>query len=140
MRASLNRFPSPSTESKLSLEHLNDSILWFVRRPHSYLPPTLDATKILGLQIATARRRRRMTVDELCERAAISAVTLRNVERGAPTVAIGIFFDVATLLGIHLYDTEPNGLPAVVAREHDRLFLLPSRVRQPSGADDDDDF
>ncbi|MHB8293723.1 MAG: hypothetical protein ACYDH5_03690 [Acidimicrobiales bacterium] len=111
-----------------------------MRRPHSYLPQALDAASILGLQIARTRRQRRMPAEELCRRAAISPVTLRNVERGAPTVAIGIFFDVASLLGIHLYDTEPDRLPALVTRERDRLLLLPSRVREPTGGPGDDDF
>jgi transcriptional regulator with XRE-family HTH domain len=104
-----------------------------MRQPHSYLQQTHDAVTMLGLQIAHARRQQRMTSGDLCQRAQISPVTLRNVERGVPTVAIGIYFEVASLLGIQLYDVEPNELPALVERGRDRLFLLPSRVRETKG-------
>ncbi|MBA2317861.1 MAG: helix-turn-helix transcriptional regulator [Euzebyales bacterium] len=53
--------------------------------------------------MARARRERRWTVAALAERAGISPVTLRKVEKGDPTVALGAAFEVATLLGIHLF-------------------------------------
>jgi transcriptional regulator with XRE-family HTH domain len=104
-----------------------------VRRAHPYSSQTIDAVRVLGLEVARARRARRWTVAELAERAGISAVTLRNIERGVPTVAIGTVFEVATILGIDLFGADHVGLRSMVERGRDRLALLPSSVRQPSG-------
>ena len=110
-----------------------------MRRTYVYLPQTLDAVRALGLQVAAARRRRRMTAKDLAERAHIDAKTLRKVERGDPTVAIGTMFEVAGLVGIELFGVEPSRLPSMVQRAEDRLSLLPSRVVEP-GDEVDDDF
>jgi transcriptional regulator with XRE-family HTH domain len=91
------------------------------------------------LEIARARRARRWTEAGLAERAGISAVTLRNIERGAPTVGIGTVFEVATILGIELFGADREGLRSLVERGRDRLALLPSRVRE-SDAEVRDDF
>jgi transcriptional regulator with XRE-family HTH domain len=109
-----------------------------MRRPHAYTPQTLHAGRILGLQVAQERRRRRWTAAGLAERAGISLDTLRKVERGDPTVAMGIAFEVATLLGIRLFGADPAELAALVATGRDRLALLPARVREPPGAVHDD--
>jgi transcriptional regulator with XRE-family HTH domain len=105
-----------------------------MRRTHTYSPQTLDAAKILGLEVARARRARRQTVADLAERAGISTITLRNVERGVPSVAIGTVFEVATLLGIELFGADRGGLRSMVDRGRERLALLPARVREPTSA------
>lgn len=102
-----------------------------MRRPHTYSTPTLDAAKVLGLELARARRERRWTAQDLAERAGISVVTLRKVERGDPTVALGTVFEVAVLLGVPLFDVERSALPELVRRGRERLALVPSRVREP---------
>jgi DNA-binding XRE family transcriptional regulator len=71
-----------------------------LRRSHTYSPQTKDAARVLGLRIAEGRRRRRWTQAELCERAGVSKATLRNAERGEPTVAVGVMFELATLVGV----------------------------------------
>lgn len=111
-----------------------------MRKEHSYSPRALDAARLLGLEVARARRARRWSQKDLAERAGVSPNTLRSVEQGAPTVAIGIFFELALLLGVDLYGTEPAGLPALVVRGRERLALLPSRVRAQPPGDVEDDF
>ncbi len=108
-----------------------------MRRSHTYSPAALDAAATLGGLIATARRERRMSVAELCERAGITPNTLRAIETGAPTVAIGLVFEVAVLLGVPLFDVPASSLPGLRARVADRLALLPERVRAPEGISDD---
>ena len=109
-----------------------------MRRPHAYSPQTLDAARVLGLRIAEGRRSRRWTQAELCERAGVSAATLRNAERGAPTVAVGVMFELATLVGVNLFGIPPGQLPRLAARERDRLALLPAHVYpRHVGADDE---
>jgi transcriptional regulator with XRE-family HTH domain len=109
-----------------------------LRRTHPYSPQTIDAVRVLGLEIANARRARRWTEAALAERAGIAAVTLRNVERGVPTVGIGTVFELATILGIELFGADRQDLRRLVERGRDRLALLPSRVREPTGPVSDD--
>ena len=109
-----------------------------MRRPHSYAAAALDAAEVLGLEIARARRERRWTAWELAERAGVSLGTLRNVERGEPTVAIGTVFDIAVLVGLRLFDVDRAELPSLVTLAQDRLTLVPSRVRASAGPVDDD--
>lgn len=101
-------------------------------------PEAREAARVLGLQIAQARRERRWTAEELAARVNISPVTLRKVERGDPTVALGTALEVATLVGVRLFGAEPSELADLAAREQDRLALLPDRVRVPQHPPDDD--
>jgi transcriptional regulator with XRE-family HTH domain len=105
---------------------------------HAYSPQTRDATRVLGLQIAIARRARRWTESELAGRAGVSRATLRGVEQGAPTVAIGTVFEIATLVGVQLFGADAESLSAIAERERDRLALLPRRVRETSEPVSDD--
>lgn len=112
-----------------------------MRRAHSFAPQTLDVAVVLGLEVARARRARRWTAAQLADRAGVSVTTLRKVEQGDPTVALGIAFEVAGLVGVELFATDRTGLAALIDRGRDRLALLPSRVRKPAGdIEVDDDF
>jgi transcriptional regulator with XRE-family HTH domain len=106
-------------------------------RPYS--SPTRAAVRLLGTEIARERKRRRVTAADLAERARISLMTLRKVERGEPSVAIGIVFEVAVLLGIDLFGTADE-VRARTGRAQESLALLPRRVRHPQADEVDDDF
>ena len=108
-----------------------------MRRTRTYSPATLDAVGTLGMLIAAARRERRMTVAELCDRAGITPNTVRAIETGAPTVAVGVVFEVAMLLGVPLFAPNASDLPTVRARASERLALLPASVRRTREVDDD---
>ncbi len=54
----------------------------------------------LGEDIAVARKKRRISTVSMAERAFISRNTLYKVERGDPTVSIGIYATVLGLLGL----------------------------------------
>lgn len=109
-----------------------------MRQPHTYSPQTMDAARVLGLRIAQGRRERKWTQAELCERAGVARATVRNAERGVPTVAVGVMFELATLVGVTLFGRPPDQLPDLAARERDRLALLPAHVYPRRMADDDD--
>lgn len=104
----------------------------------TYSPQTRDAVRVIGLEIARARRERRWTISGLAERAGVSHVTVRSVEKGVVTVAIGTVFEIATILGIDLFGATPVELPDLVMRKRQQLSLLPARVRISSQAIDDD--
>jgi transcriptional regulator with XRE-family HTH domain len=110
-----------------------------MRRPHAYSPEALDAAGVLGLRIAEGRRQRRWTQAELCQRAGISVTTLRNAEHGEPTVAVGVMFELAALVGVELFGVPAGQLGGLAARERDRMALLPAHV-YPRQVTTDDDF
>ncbi|MGM9688642.1 MAG: helix-turn-helix domain-containing protein [Alloprevotella sp.] len=59
------------------------------------LPRKLEEKmKIVGEQIRLARLRRDLSIAQVAERATCSPVTISRVEKGAPTVAIGIYLRV----------------------------------------------
>lgn len=109
------------------------------KQTRAYPRTVRQATELLGSQIRQARVERGWTVRALAERAGVSTNTLLRVERGDPTVGLGVAFDLATLVGVPLFVEEPSRLASEVARNRDRLMLLPQRVRE-SQSDDDDDF
>ena len=53
--------------------------------------------------MSLARRERRWTLAELAERVGVSVVTIRKVERGDPTVALGTAFEAAVIAGVVLF-------------------------------------
>ena len=57
---------------------------------YNIVPATEEILKTMGEQIKLARLRRNLSVELVAERAGISRVSLWNVEKGSPSVAIGI--------------------------------------------------
>ena len=61
----------------------------------SRLPRKLEEKmKIVGEQIKLARLRRNLSVAQVAERATCSPLTVARIEKGTPTVAIGIYLRV----------------------------------------------
>ena len=58
------------------------------------------ALRKLGGDIQIARKRRRLTMAIVAERAFISRNTLTRVERGDPAVALGIYTTVLFVMGL----------------------------------------
>ena len=59
------------------------------------LPRKLEEQmKIVGEQIKLARLRRNLSVAQVAERATCSPLTVARIEKGTPTVAIGIYLRV----------------------------------------------
>ena len=86
----------------------------------------------LGGDIAVARKKRRISTVSMAERAFISRGTLYKVEKGDPSVSMGIYATVLALLGL------ADGLGDVADRSTDSLGLdieedrLPRKI-QPRG-------
>ncbi len=99
-------------------------------------PVASEALGLLGDRVRLARRQRRWTVEGLAERVGVSPTTIRKVEHGDATVAIGTAFEAAVLVGVALFHDDA----ARRALEGDalaaRLALLPAVVR-PLTIDDD---
>lgn len=59
------------------------------------LPRKLEQKmETVGEQIKLARLRRNLTMEQVAERATCSPLTVSRIERGTPTVAIGIYLRV----------------------------------------------
>lgn len=56
--------------------------------------------QIVGEQIRLARLRRDLTIAQIAERAMCTELTVMRVERGTPTVSIGIYLRVLFALGL----------------------------------------
>ena len=63
------------------------------------LPSTERILNTMGEQIKLARLRRQLSAELIAERAGISRATLWSVEKGSPSVAIGIYAAVLHALG-----------------------------------------
>lgn len=56
--------------------------------------------KTVGSQIKMARKRRKLSLSAIAERAQCSQLTLIRIEKGEPTVSIGIYARVLYALGL----------------------------------------
>lgn len=54
----------------------------------------------MGENIKLARKRRKLTAQQVSERAGIHRATLHRIEKGDPAVAIGIYFNVLKVLNL----------------------------------------
>ena len=98
------------------------------------LPKTQAILEQLGEQIRLARLRRRLTAELVAERAGISRMTLCNIEKGSPSVAIGSYAAVLHAL---------NGMDRdlLLVAKDDELgrklqdLELPTRRRAPRKGD-----
>jgi DNA-binding XRE family transcriptional regulator len=80
-----------------------------------------------------------MTAQELADRAGISRTTLYRIEKGEAGAEIGIVFEVASLVGVGLFQYDERTLAMHNARLGEKLTLLPKSVRR-SVREVDDDF
>jgi DNA-binding XRE family transcriptional regulator len=100
-----------------------------------------EALALLGKQIQAGRKERRWSAQELATRAGIARDTLQHIEKGDPGCAIGLVFEVATLVGVPLFFDEQSTTLMVRERAHvdAKLALLPKAIR-PKRYEVKDDF
>ena len=91
--------------------------------------PVIRALRKLGHDIRNARRRRRIPVAILAERASVSRMTLNKVEKGLPGVSMGVYATVLFILGM------ADRIGALADPRNDSVGLeldeerLPQRIR-----------
>ena len=64
------------------------------------LPKYLKIFNQLGENVKLARKRRKLTTEQVSERAGIHRATLYRIEKGDPAVAIGLYFNVFRVLNL----------------------------------------
>src|SRR5260221_6394637 len=92
--------------------------------------PVRRALRKLGHDLRDARRRRRIPVAILAQRASISRTTLTKVEKGDPGVSLGTYATVLFSLGMadrlaDLADPKNDTVGLELEEEH-----LPKRIRR----------
>lgn len=101
------------------------------RKGATVLPQTQAILTQMGEQIKLARLRRNLSVELVSERAGISRATLWSVEKGSPSVAIGIY--AAVLHALNSMDSD-----LLMIAKDDELgrklqdLQLPVRKRAPN--------
>lgn len=102
-----------------------------MKKQFSLPVPALKALNKLGKDINDARRRRRITIKLMAERAGLSRGTIGRIEKGDPTASIGSYVSVLFVLG--MVDRLGNLVDAaydLTGRELEDE-KLPIRVRSP---------
>jgi transcriptional regulator with XRE-family HTH domain len=105
---------------------------------HELLPAAVaQVLERLGAQIATARKRRHWTQDDLARRIGVSKPTVVGLEGGKPGTALGVYVAALWALGLH-HALAEFAQPAAdqAGLVHD-LARLGERVRRPHTLDDD---
>lgn len=93
---------------------------------HNSLPRSARSALLkLGEDIAVARKKRRISTVSMAERAFISRGTLYKVEKGDPSVSMGVYATVLSILGL------ADGLGAAADRRDDPLGLDIEEDRLP---------
>ena len=93
--------------------------------------PVRRALRKLGEDVRDARRRRRIPVAIMAERASMSRTTLNKIEKGEPGVSIAAYATVLFVLGLvdrlaGLADASADAVGLALEEEH-----LPQRIRRP---------
>ncbi len=97
-----------------------------------------DAALLLGKRIRTARTERKLTAQEVADRAGISRGLLQRIEKGDLKCEIGAAFETAAIVGVKLFDSDKTNLSTHLRHTEDKLALLPKSVRKMKKAVDDD--
>jgi len=104
----------------------------------TYSRSTRDTVALLGALVRVARKERKMTAQEVSERAGISRGLLQRMEKGDLKCEIGAVFEVATIVGIKLFDADEITLQRHIHEARNKLALLPQSVRKTTRVIDDD--
>ena len=108
------------------------------KKERAYSRYVKDAAILLGKHIQLARKARRLTEHDCAERVGISRTTLQKIEKGDLKCELGIVLEAAALVGVKLFDIDPNhSLALSLESVSDKLALLPKSIRSSrQGVDD----
>jgi transcriptional regulator with XRE-family HTH domain len=104
-------------------------------RPHSRYAK--HAATLLGQLIRKARIDRKMTAEELADRAGLSRGLLRRIENGDLGCTLGAVFEAAAIVGVRLFDADEGGLTSAVQSNTAVMRLLPKAIHAPRVKVDD---
>jgi DNA-binding XRE family transcriptional regulator len=99
--------------------------------------PVKHALRKLGRDMRDARRRRRIPVAIVAQRASISRSTLVKIEKGDPSVALGLYATVLFIMGMvdrlsELADPKSDSVGLQLEEEHLPQRIRSARTRKPT--------
>ncbi len=97
-----------------------------------------DAVQLMSSLIKVARKERKLTTQDLADRAGISRGLVQRIEKGDMKCSIGAVFEVAAILGVRLFDADENSLSMHIRQSEDRLALMPKSIRKKTRVVNDD--
>lgn len=103
----------------------------------TYSRYTQQAIKLLGQLIRLRRIERKLSAQELAERAGVSRGLLQRIEKGDPKCEIGVAFELAALVDVRLFDSDLPSLGGHIKQVEDKLVLLPKHVRKTRAVEDE---
>ncbi len=109
------------------------------KKERTYSRYSTDARVLLSKLIKLARKEQKISGSDLASRAGIARNTLVRIEKGDPACEIGLVFEVATILGIKLFDADSRFLTMQIERTDDKIALLPKTIHK-SKKNIDDNF
>ena len=109
-----------------------------VVKQRTYSKYALEAAFLLGQQIKLARKKRKWSELNLAERAGISRATLQKIEAGEMSPAIGLVFELASIVGVPLFEQDIQRLATNIELTQSKIALLPKRIREQTKLVDDD--
>lgn len=89
------------------------------------------AVILLGKLIREARIEKKLTTVALAERGGVSRGLIQRIEKGDPGCAIGAVFEIATIVGVWLFDPDKAAIGNAINANRKTLTLLPKSVRKP---------
>lgn len=97
-----------------------------------------DAVQLISSLIKIARKERKLTTQDIADRAGISRGLVQRIEKGDMKCSIGAVFEVAAILGIKLFDADETSLLKHIRQNEDKLTLLPKSIRKKTRVVNDD--
>jgi transcriptional regulator with XRE-family HTH domain len=91
---------------------------------------SLSAIELLGNLIRVARKERKITVQELADRAGISRGLVQRIEKGDPSCSISAAFEAAIIVGVPLFDLDSKQLSQKLNQTNEKLALLPKAIHK----------
>lgn len=93
-----------------------------------------EAVALLAGLIRAARKEKKLTAQEVADRAGISRGLLLRIEKGDMKCEVGVVFEVAALLGLKLFDADETTLARQRRQVEDKLSLMPKSMRKTTKA------
>lgn len=98
-------------------------------KQRTYSKYAQEAAVLMGEQVKLGRKRRQWSEKNLADRAGISRATLQKIENGEMSCAVGLVFEVATLVGVKLFESDKLPLSKHIEHTRDKIALLPQRIK-----------